>query len=183
MIENSLSSVLEKVIKVSGKLKAKVVLIGGIATSFFAQPRATYDIDGVISLDEKKLDIFLDAFKKAGFEFDKKKPIKSIQGLPFVTFYYPMHKIYVDFFIAKNEFQKGIIKRSKKIKFGDLNLFIVSAEDLILLKLQVQREKDIEDVRQIILENKKKLDFQYLNKWAKLLRVDVFLKDELESLG
>lgn len=61
-------------------------------------------------------------------------------------------------------------------------MFIISPEDLILVKLQSGREKDTEDIREIILENIS-VSFKYLRSWAKLLKVDTFLRDELESLG
>ena len=85
--------------------------------------------------------------------------------------------------MIKTKFQHEVLRRAKKGKLGKLNLHIISAEDLILIKLQAGREKDIEDIRQIILENSPRLDFVYLGKWAKLLEVDIFLKDELKSLG
>ncbi|MDP2940410.1 MAG: nucleotidyltransferase [Candidatus Omnitrophota bacterium] len=183
MTKNILFLVLEKLVKLSRKSQAKLVLMGGIATSVFTQPRATYDIDGIIALTQRDLKSFLTLLKENGFKFDTKQPVKSIQGLPFITFYYPKHKTYVDLFLARNEFQYSILKRAKKIKFQNLDLCIISPEDLILVKLQTGREKDMEDIRQIILANKSKLDFVYLRKWAKLLNVRIFLKDELRSLG
>jgi hypothetical protein len=35
----------------------------------------------------------------------------------------------------------------------------------------------------MIIEGLKKLDFKYLHNWAKKLNVDIFLRDELKSLG
>lgn len=182
MIKNSLSIILEKILKVAHQLRLKIVLMGGIATSFYTQPRATFDIDGIISLDEGKINSLLKRLEGLGFILDRKKTIKFIEGLPLITLYHPLYKIYVDFFLAKNEFQHEIVRRAKKIKVGAGSLFIISCEDLILLKLKVQREKDLEDVRQIILENRKRLDWRYLYQWAKRLGVEVFLKDELRSL-
>ena len=60
---------------------------------------------------------------------------------------------------------------------------MIAQEDLILLKLQAGRERDVEDIRNIILENAGSLDFKYLKKWAKELGLEVFLNDELKSLG
>lgn len=183
MTKNILLIVLEKLLEVSQKSKAKIVLMGGIATSVFGRPRATFDVDGIISVSQQDLGFFLRLLKKSGFKFDKKNPLKSIQGLPFISFYYPKHKTYVDLFVAKNEFQFEVLKRAKRIKLEKLNLYIVSPEDLILIKLQAGRDKDLEDIREIILENKSKLDFNYLKKWAKLLNQEAFLNDELRSLG
>lgn len=183
MTKNVLLIVLGKLVKISRKSKIKLVLMGGIATSVFARPRATYDIDGIISLKEEEIKDFLALVKISGFKFKQRQPIKFIQGLPFITFYYPRYKVYIDLFVARNEFQYEIIKRARKIRFQRWNLHIISPEDLILIKLQTGREKDIEDVRDIILGNKSRLDFKYLGKWANSLGVDSFLKDELESLG
>lgn len=183
MIKNILFIVLEKLVKISKMYKVKIVLMGGVATSVFARPRATYDIDAIISLPKEHLKEFLDLLKSNGFKFDTKRPVKSIQGLPFITLYHPVYKTYVDFFIAQNKFQYEILKRARRIKLDKLILYVISPEDLILMKLQTGREKDLEDVREIILENKSKLDFKYLKKWAKLLKVGIFLKDELRSLG
>lgn len=182
MTKNILFTVLEKLVKISRIYKVKMVLMGGIATSIFARPRATYDIDAIISLPEEHLKDFLGSLQSNGFKFDTKQPIKSIQGLPFITLYYPVYKTYVDFFIAKNKFQYEILKRAKRVKLGKLILHVISPEDLILVKLQTAREKDLEDVREIILENKSRLNFKYLKKWSALLNVGVFLKDELKSL-
>ncbi|MBU2575119.1 MAG: nucleotidyltransferase [Elusimicrobia bacterium] len=183
MTRNILFAVLEKLIKVSRQSKTKLVLMGGIAVSVFASPRATYDIDAIISLEDEKLKDFLDLLKKEGFKFNRRQPIRFIQNLPFITFYYPPYKTYVDLFVARNEFQYEILKRARKVNLDKLKLSIISPEDLILVKLHSGREKDIEDVRQIILENKSKLDFDYLRKWSKLLDLKVFLKDEIRSLG
>ena len=183
MTKNVLLEVLERLARVARISRVKIVLIGGIATSIFAYPRATYDIDGIIALNEEKIGKFLVLLKKNGFRFEQKRPLKFIQGLSFITFYYPVHKTYVDLFIARNKFQYEILRRAMKVKFGRLNLYVISAEDLILMKLQTGRERDLEDVREIILENTSKLDFVYLGKWAKLLKAEIFLKDELKSLG
>ena len=183
MTKNVLSIVLEKLAGLSQKAKTKIVIAGGIATSILARPRATFDIDGIISLKQRGLKYFLTLLRNNGFKFDQKQPIKYIQGMPFITFYYPKYKTYVDLFIAQSEFHNEIFKRAKKIKLEELNLYIISAEDLILNKLKAGRAKDIEDVRELILENKNKLNFKYLEKWAKQLNLEIFLKDELESLG
>lgn len=183
MTKNILLIVLEKLVRLSYKSKTKITLMGGLATSIFAQPRATYDIDGIISLKEENLKDFLALLRNSGFKFNQKQPVKFIKGLPFITFYYPKYKTYADLFIARNEFQYEVLKRARKIKLGRLNLYVISPEDLILVKLQTAREKDLEDIREIILGNVERLDFVYLKKWAKMLNVNVFLQDELRSLG
>jgi hypothetical protein len=140
-------------------------------------------MDGVISLDESNIRDFLSDAGRAGFKYDKKKPVKFIQGMPFMSLFYPKLKTYVDLFLGQSDFQKSLLARAKKIRFHNESINIVAPEDLILAKLISGRERDVEDVRDIITEGLKKLDFKYLHNWAKKLSVDIFLKDELKSLG
>lgn len=182
-MEKILVRILKKLESVCKKSGVKLILIGGLATGLWGRPRATFDIDGLISLKKEKLKDFLFFLNKMGFKYSKVNPLKSIQGLSLLTLSYLKDKIYIDLFIAENEFQKGIIKRAKKVSFQNLNLRIISAEDLILVKLQSGRARDIEDVRDILRENITKLDFGYLKKWSQRLGVKVFLEDEIRSLG
>lgn len=159
-----------------------MAIMGGIATSVFGRPRTTYDVDGFILIEPAKAEKVMEKFKAAGFNFYKKHPIKTISGMRFITLLYSKLKTYVDLFIAETEFQQGIIGRAEKVRLGKTLIPIVSPEDLILLKLKSGRAKDVEDVREILMENKNRLDYSYLKHHAKELRVDLFLKDELESL-
>lgn len=183
MTSNILLIVVEELLKIFKKYKIDLVLMGGIATSILAKPRATFDIDGLISITENEIKKLLPELRKKGFRFDQKKPLKRIQGLPFLTLYFSLHKTYVDLFIALSEFQKRAIKRARQIRYNKINIKIISPEDLILIKLQSGREKDIEDVREIMMENKDKIDHKYLKRWAKKLGVQMFLEDEMRSLG
>ena len=183
MISNVLISVIRNLVNVCRKEKIKIALMGGIASSLYARPRVTYDIDAIVYLKRGDIKKFLSSLSKLGFEYDRNEPVKFIHGLPFITIFYHKYKIYADLFIAENKFQKGILNRARKTKFSKMRIDIVSPEDLILLKLQTGRERDTEDVRELLLENFNKLDFQYLKKWTTQLGVKIFLEDELKSLG
>jgi predicted nucleotidyltransferase len=182
VIKNILLVVLSELLKVCKEHKIKIVLMGGMAVSVYARPRATYDVDGIISIKKERIEDFLRVLGKLGFKYDKKEPIKSIQGLSFITLCYAKYKIYIDLFIAGNKFQENILARARKIRFNKMVLNVISLEDLTLIKLQTGRERDIEDVRDMIIENIDKIDFGYLRKWARALNVHFFLEDELKSL-
>jgi len=183
MIKNLLVEIIEKLYKICRREKIEIVFTGGIAVGVYGIPRATYDVDGIALIGEEKIKGVLSALKKEGFKHDPKKPVKAIQGMPFVTLVYSKYKIYVDLFLARDKFQREIISRSRVFPFNRIRIKVVSPEDLILIKLQAGRERDIEDIRGIISESQSKLDFGYLKNWAKKLGVDLFLRDEFESLG
>lgn len=182
-MDNILITIIDKLLNILHKHQIKFVLMGGIATSILAKPRATFDVDGIISITDNKIkDLLLD-IENAGFKIDKKQPLKLIQGSPFLTLYYDPYKTYIDLFISSNDFQNEIINRAKVIDYNDLSINIISPEDLILVKIQSGREKDMDDIREIIKENSESLDYKYLNTWAEKLGISLFLNDELKSLG
>ncbi len=183
MNENSLLQVLEIVTSAARRRKIKIVVMGGMAISVYAPPRATFDIDAIGDVREESLDGFLMELKEQGFAFDEGSPVKTIAGMPFVTLYYGRSKIPLDLFLARNEFQGSIIRRARSLRVGDVKLDVISPEDLILVKLLSGRPRDIEDIRQILTENFKDLEFNYLRRWAAKLGQLVFLEDEMESLG
>ena len=183
MRENTLFQILKIVTTTARRLKIKVVVMGGMAISVYAPPRATFDIYAIGDIKGELLDRFLIDLKKQGFSFDEKNPVKTIAGMPFVTLYYRCFQIPVDLFIARDEFQRLIIQRARSFRLGGMELDVISPEDLILVKLLSGRPRDIDDIRQILTENAGVLDFNYLSQWAAKLGQQVFLEDEMKSLG
>lgn len=94
MTKNILFTVMNKVLKACRKQKIKFVFMEGLAVSICAIPRATYDIDGIISLKKIKIGEFLYVLKKPEFGYDRRKPIKFIHDLPFITLCYERYKTY-----------------------------------------------------------------------------------------
>lgn len=183
MISNALLNVVKALTDVCNKNNIKIVLTGGIAVSLYARPRATYDVDAIISIKKEEKDKFLKAVYRKGFKYDKTNPIKHIRNLSFLPLLYKETKLYADIFIAEDKFQQNIIKRAKRIRLDNKSVYIISPEDLILLKLLTGRERDTEDVRNIICDNLGKIDFKYIKYWSEQLKVKVFFEDELRSLG
>jgi hypothetical protein len=183
MTSKILLEVLKKTVAVCKKLKLRIAFMGGIAAGVYGQPRTTYDVDALVLVEEKDLQRLLGLFSREGFSYDKKEPVKRIHGLRFITLVYPKLKTYVDLFIAGSNFHRGMLERAHSVRLASFEIPLISPEDLVLLKLLSGRDKDTEDVREILMANKKELDMAYLEKQARELEVDLFLKDEMESLN
>lgn len=185
MIANILLDVMVKILKMAQKHEIPIMFMGGLAVSVWAEPRATYDIDGVINLDITDLENFLEELSKEGFSYDKNNSIKFIQNMPFITLIYPLeeHEIYVDLFLAKSKYAKEALSRKQEVVLSDVTIPVISPEDLILYKILAGRSRDIDDVRQILILQEGKLDMEYMKKWATKLGVITFLNDEIDSLG
>ena len=185
MIQDSLLKTLDKILKISLKADVLIMFIGGIAASLWGHPRTTYDIDAVIGISASEKDKFLLEASKQNFTYDKRNPVKTIQKSAFITLASSVknHKIYVDLFLASGEYQKVALSRRKEIKLLGRTLPVVSAEDLVLYKLLAGRVKDMDDIREVFISQKGKLDIKYMKKWANKLGIMAFLNDELDSLN
>lgn len=183
MIARTLLNAMEEILRISRKNNVPIMFMGGIAVSAWGIPRATYDIDGIIQIDSEKLCKFLNSLSLKGFTYNKKEPVRVIKNLSFITLCHRMQKqkLYIDLFLVQSEYGKNALQRSKKITLNKLRVPIISPEDLILYKLLAGRTRDLEDVRNILLMQKEKLDTGYMKRWAKRLGISVFLKDELDS--
>ncbi|MFH0774710.1 MAG: nucleotidyltransferase [bacterium] len=182
MIANILLDIIAKILKITQKLQIPIMFMGGIATSIWAEPRATYDIDGVVDVID--MEKFLKELSKEGFTYDKNKPIKLIQNLPFITLGYSIkgYEVYVDLFLSKTKYVKESLIKKQEVNVSGITIPVISPDDLILYKLLAGRNRDIEDVRQILSICKDRLDMKYIKKWASELGVMPFLNDEISSL-
>lgn len=180
-----LFEIMSRLMRMSKSKKIPLMFMGGLATSVWAEPRATYDVDGVIALEETNLEQFFNEAVKEGFDFDRNQPVKIIQGFPFITLIYPArkrHKVCVDLFLARSGYAKEALSRLEEITFKGLKISVIAPEDLILYKLISGRSRDIDDVREILLTQKGRLKMKYLKKWAARLGVITQLEDEISSL-
>ncbi len=171
MQNTNLDTAFTKIISILEKEKFQYLIIGGLATSILGEARVTNDIDILISLHEKDLQCFLKIARKKGFQFNTQTIQNSInlRGV----FQLAYDKVHIDFLIGQMPFELEAFQRRKRIKLFDLTASFPTEEDLILLKLIAGREKDILDIKNIIIRHGKKLDTTYLKKWAKIIARDL----------
>ena len=80
-----------------------------------------------------------------------------------------------DYYI-NDESVKDAISRQKKMKFLDMNISVVSPEDLLLSKIiwiqEIQSGVQMEDIK--LLSEVEGLDWNYINNWIKELKLKTF---------
>ncbi len=173
---------LANVVNILEELEIPYMFTGSIGSSFHGEPRATNDVDVVISLDEKQLKSLIHSFKgdyyiseSAAFDgFNSKTMFNVIDSKSGWK---------ADFIILKSRpFSIQEFKRRQLCNFSDINVFIVSTEDTILSKLEwakeTQSEKQFLDALGVAVVQWKELDREYLNKWA----VELDIQESLDNL-
>jgi hypothetical protein len=76
----------------------------------------------------------------------------------------------VDVFLSESEYQDEVLNRRQWSRLNGLEAWLVSPEDLILLKLLANRPRDIADVGDVFFMQGQ-LDVAYMKTWAPRLGV------------
>lgn len=178
---------LEVLKTVAGSLESigiPYMVTGSIAANLYSQPRMTRDIDIVIKLNASQIDEMHLLFKD-DFYVDKSAIEEALKNRSMFNIIHNEKVVKVDLIIMKEgEYREAEFSRRLKRKVNDIELFVVSPEDLILSKLHWAKdslsELQLGDVRNIISLNKDSLDFGYLRKWAQVLSVSELLDEATE---
>jgi len=141
------------VIKLMNDNKIKYAVVGGIALSFYAEPRYTKDIDFLVlseNIDELK------SLKDVGYIYEspawdfKKTPVtlhrlSKIEGREAMT---------VDILVSDKKKYKNIIEDAvtEQTEFGEVR--IVSREDLVWMKKIRNSKQDIADIEALLKDDK-----------------------------
>jgi hypothetical protein len=152
------------------------MLWGSVAMGFYVVPRATKDIDFVVHLQPHHIAGFVKNFEGAYYcSEDAVADAVSRQSIFNVIDHASGFK--ADFVILKNEeYRLTEFERRKKVIYYDANLYIVSAEDLLISKLiwiqGWQAAVQMEDIKNLAaLPNLQK---DYLYYWIKKLNLNTF---------
>jgi hypothetical protein len=164
---------LERICSILETLHIPYMLSGSVAMNFYAEPRTTQDIDIVVEMQDyditglvKMLEDKFYYFQETMYEETRRKGMFNI--IDFETGFK------VDFIIRKNDLYEQIkFQNRRKSKYGDIDLWIISPEDLVLSKLQwiqvLESEKQKGDILNLL--DNEDLDLTYIKYWCTTLRL------------
>ena len=133
-------------LKLLGEKKAKYLIVGGFAYSYYAEPRYTKDIDILVEATEENGARVAAAIA----EFWGMKPgVKPADFLrPDLIVQLGFAPVRIDLITACSgiEFRSAWKKRTRA-RYGDVDVFFISLDDLIKNKKAVGRDRDQLDVK------------------------------------
>lgn len=152
------------------KGRVRYCVIGALALGAWGQPRTTQDLDVLIVLKGKKREHWLQVFQDRGFSVDtewaehnpliRNKQIRlRWKGIP------------VDLLSPRDDHDEKVLVRRRRKQLGNMKLWVISSDDLILHKLKAGRPRDFEDALSVIVRQGKRLDTAYLKRWGRRLGV------------
>ena len=166
---------LRDAVQILDKLNLPYAIMGGLAVRAHSIPRATRDVDITIAASPSDIRQLAEAFEELGYTFP---PVYDsgwtdrVAEMPLVKFrwHMPGGELDIDMFVADSPFQHAYMARRQLARTGDLDAWIVSPEDLILLKVVAGRPRDLVDVADVLFMQGQ-LDEAYMRTWAKRLGV------------
>lgn len=145
-------------------------VIGGVAVIARCGTRPTEDIDLVTAASVADIDRLLELAAKHGFTFDE--DARELASMGLVRFYVDGKTGFgLDVLFADNPYYEELVRRATPVTIGAVTISVVTAEDLLLLKLEADRPLDIEDVLTIKDALGPSLDMPYLRAQADRLRL------------
>ena len=161
-----LKKLIEKIAKEFQKNKIDYMIIGGQAVLIYGEPRLTKDIDITIGANIDKYRDILNIVQNLNLKILPKDPYKFVKDTMVLPLLDEETGFRIDLIFSSSEYEKEALKRVKKIKIGDTYVNYVSVEDLIIYKIISGRERDLEDLKTILIKNKK-INEKYILKWLK----------------
>jgi hypothetical protein len=169
-------------------------LIGGaIAAWAWGEPRATQDLDLVIALPLEGVTRLSNELKARDMLVTSEVILEALAqdrgDIPINAIH--MHSgLKADLYPIRpgDELRREAFQRKMKVDFGPPigNVFIHSAEDLIIYKLLYfsisQQSKHIRDITAILRAKKNQIDGEHIEKWANRLGLTTIWHELLEGL-
>lgn len=117
------------------KAGVKYMLTGSAAMNYYARPRMTQDIDVVVALTPKDVDMITALFQP-DYYIDRNAVLRAVTNQSLFNAINNEAFIKVDFIVRKStEYRRLEFERRREVAIHDVKVWIVSKEDLIISKL------------------------------------------------
>jgi hypothetical protein len=167
-------------------------LVGGsVASSLLGESRSTQDLDLVISISPSQAPQLIQALTE-DFYISESAVIEAINQRRSFNIIHLKSMEKVDIFVIGDDgFSRSKMSRRQiyRIDDSETGIYIYSSEDIILQKLSwyklsaTESQKQWRDVLGVLKVQGERLDFNYLNQWTEILKLQPLLESALQQAG
>ncbi len=166
----SIQDVLQRIILVLDQARIAYMLSGSFASAYYGAARSTQDIDFVIQATSEQLRSFIDALPVSEYYADLDSALEAHQRQSMFNLIDQATGWKIDLIIRKSRpYSHEEFRRRQRVSLHDVPLFVASAEDVIVSKLEWAKlagsRRQIEDAAAILRVRWDALDHSYLAKW------------------
>lgn len=166
------TEILLTVCEILNNLNIKYMLVGADAVNFYGRPRTTHDIDIKIAILPTDIDNIYTSFLN-DYYIDRTMIQDAVKYKSMFNIIHNESGLKIDFWILKDgEYEIQRFLRRIKVLIFDKPVYISTAEDLIITKLDWYKESTSEkhylDALGIYEVQYGKLDEKYIEDWVKI---------------
>jgi hypothetical protein len=147
-------------------------LVGGLSLALWKHVRNTRVVDLLIRLEDTSLAAVLELLQRAGVRTKHRPPVLDLGSVRIVQLLYEPKGAFVDvqidILLAESEFHREALTRRVPARLPDLDidLFTLSCEEILLLKMSAGRIIDRADAASLLRLNRPALDVGYVLGWV-----------------
>jgi hypothetical protein len=147
------------------------MLVGSFSSMYYSFPRSTTDVDFVIAVPDPDL-ARLGELLGAPFRIDPQLAFETVGGSlkNEISIVGTAFKIEL-FRLTETSFDQSRFARRRQVAVAGRQIWVPTAEDVIVQKLIWDRPRDREDVVGVIAINHQTLDRSYLDTWSGRLEI------------
>jgi len=165
-VDQSLESSLLAAVDTLESLNLTYAIVGGLAVSAWARPRSTRDVDLYVEIPIECHAQLRRELEVRGF--DVPAISEELQEFGVFRSKHGASGVFLDIFSATGPLGESILERRRQLVLGSHELWLISPEDLVLLKAFSERQRDFEDLV-VLYGTGPSLDHGYIGLWAKML--------------
>jgi hypothetical protein len=136
---------------------------GAIAYGYWGNPRGTRDLDVNLFVSADRAGPALDTLLRAGVRLDRNRVLESAQERGDARVFY--EDVPIDLFFISIPLHESAAERTVLVTLLGQTIRVLSAEDLVVLKMLFFRGKDLVDIERIVAIQGEKLDRDYVRRW------------------
>lgn len=162
----NLGNAIHRVVDALDRAEIPYVLVGSFSSMYYSFPRSTTDVDFVLGVPDPDL-AQLTALLGDQFRLNPQRSFETVGGSLENEITVVGTAFKVAFFrLTDKPFDQSRFSRWRRVTLSGREIWIQSAEDVIVQKLLWERPKDREDVIGVLAVNHPTLDRDYLETWC-----------------
>jgi hypothetical protein len=184
--DDSVEAIVRRALQALQEAEVPYMLVGSFASAFHGAPRTTQDIDVVIAPNLGSLQKLVGKFPEDKYYVSRDAALQAYgaETLFNVVDFTTGWKI--DFIIRKSrEYNQHEFARRQEAELLGTKLYVASAEDVVLSKLEWAKlsdsERQIRDVAGILRTKGDVLDREYMHRWMQALNISAQFAKALDE--
>ena len=173
----SATEVLQHLTQTLARLGIDYMLTGSFASSHYGSSRSTQNFDIIIDASSDQLRALVARLTAENYYAEVGTALEALKNRSMFNLLELSSGWKIDLIIRKaRPFSEEEFRRRQRIEFDGVSLFIASAEDVMIAKMEWSKlsesSRQLDDVAAIIQVQGENLDWPYLRKWTASLQLD-----------